>query len=190
MILLVFGVGLWCVVHALPMAAQAPRQKLIQKMGEGGYKGLFSLLILLSIACIVFGWRGTTPSFVYAPPVWGMRATGSLMLLSLYLMTVSSFPSNVKRILRHPQLLGVALWSLAHLLGNGDSRSAVLFGGMGLWAMVSIFLINRRDGSWKKPAAVPLYKECLPVVLSVVGYLVVFYLHPYMTGVPAQFPWY
>ena len=64
-------------------------------------------------------------------------------------------PTNVKRLLRHPQLTGVALWGVGHLLANGESRSIVLFGGLTLWAIAEIVVINRRDGARDKPAPVP-----------------------------------
>ena len=46
-------------------------------------------------------------------------------------------PNNVKRLLRHPQLTGVALWGIGHLLANGESRSIILFGGLGAWAIAA-----------------------------------------------------
>ena len=44
---------------------------------------------------------------------------------------------------------------MSHLLANGDGRSIVLFGGLGLWAVVAIVAINRRDGAWQKPEPQP-----------------------------------
>ena len=40
---------------------------------------------------------------------------------------------------------------MAHLLVNGDQASLVLFGGIGLWALAAILLINRAE-SWTPPA--------------------------------------
>ena len=80
-------------------------------------------------------------------------------------------------------LTGTVLWSAAHLLANGDKRSIVLFGGIGLWALVSIFFINRRDGAWAKPDAVPVAKDAMTVLGSAVIFTVVLLLHKWIFGV-------
>jgi uncharacterized membrane protein len=105
-----------------------------------------------------------------------------LVLLALYLFVASAQPSNVKRLLRHPQLTGLAVWALAHLLSNGDNRSLVLFGGLGLWALVEMPLINRRDGVREQPEAVPMAADVRLVVIAVVAFAVLFLVHPYLFG--------
>jgi hypothetical protein len=95
----------------------------------------------------------------------------------------SNVPTNLKRIVRHPQLTGVAVWGIAHLLANGDLRSLVLFGGIGLWAVVAMVAINRRDGAWEKPEPLPLAAELKPLVGGIVAYGVLVLAHPYIAGV-------
>ena len=74
------------------------------------------------------------------------------------------------------------LWSVGHLLANGDSRALVLFGGLGIWAILEMWLISRRDGAWVKPPIPSLKAETLGVVTSLAIYTVLVYLHPYFTG--------
>ena len=80
-------------------------------------------------------------------------------------------------------MTAVAVWAFAHLLLNGDSRSMILFGGMGIWAVLEMVLINRRDGEWVKPEAASWAREIRGLVISIVVMVVVVMLHPYIAGV-------
>ena len=80
-------------------------------------------------------------------------------------------------------LTGVMVWGVAHLLANGDSRSAVLFGGMTLWSLVEIILINRREGAYETPEPVPVQKDVVLVVVGAVLTGVVAFFHEYLSGV-------
>ena len=83
MIWLCIGVLLFMLVHFVPSLARGFRESLIARIGEHPYKGVFSLLLVSSIALMVFGWRSTTPEFVYLPPAWGTPLTSVLMLISV-----------------------------------------------------------------------------------------------------------
>lgn len=181
--LLVFGLLLWSGVHLVPAVAVAFRAKAVQRLGEGRYRMVFALLILLSIAAMVFGWRSAVPLPVYAPPAWGMHATALLVLAAFILLGASHAKTNIKRRLRHPMLTGVVVWGVAHLLANGDVRSLVLFGGMALWAAIEILAINRREGVWVRPEPVPFKADLLTAAKGVVVYAVIVFLHPYLFGV-------
>ena len=100
----------------------------------------------------------------------------------------SNVPNNIRRVIRHPQLTGVILWSVGHLISNGDSRSLVLFGGIGIWAVIEILLINRRDAEWIKPQPVPFPKNIVLVVIGVVAYLVLVFVHQWLFGVSPMGP--
>jgi len=132
MMLLSFGLGLWCVLHLLQFLAGPLRQQLLDKLGENGYKGIFSVLMLSSIALMVFGWRSINPVSIYVSPGWGSIATSILTLAAFILFSASGFQNNIKRVIRHPQLIGVMAFSLGHLLSNGENRSLLLFGVLGL----------------------------------------------------------
>lgn len=186
MILLILGMLLWSGAHLLPSVARPFRTSLINRLDAQKYQGLFALTILVSLALIIFGWRSTPPVPVYAVPAWGRMAAILLVLPALVLFVASGIPTNIKRIVRHPQLAGVAVWSLGHLFANGESRSLVLFGGMGLWALVAMATINRRDGAWQRPEPTPLSGDLKPVVGAAVVYAVLLFAHPYLTGVSAM----
>lgn len=183
MIWLVAGILLWMIVHLSPALMPGFRRALIDKLGEGPYKGLFALDIVIAIVLIVIGWRSTAPEIVYLPPAWGHSASLVLMVVSVYLLGAANMKTAIKRFIRHPQLTGVVVWSIAHLLSNGDVRSVILFGGLGIWALVEIPLISRREGAWVKPEAPPLTVELRGVVIAAIVYVVLVFLHPYFAGV-------
>ena len=89
----------------------------------------------------------------------------------------------IKQILRHPQLTGVLIWAAAHLMMNGDSRSLVLFGGLGSWALLEIIFINRRDGAWVKPEVPGIGQEIKILAISLVAFLALMFGHPWFAGV-------
>ncbi len=182
--LLVAGVLIWCLVHLFPSLAAPRRQKLIAQLGENAYKGLFTVLILFALALIIFGWRSTVPALLYQLPGFTRHLAMLLILVAFILFTASSYPSRIKQFIRHPQLTGVIVWAFAHLLLNGDSRSVLLFGGLGLWAILEIILINKREGEWVKQPVSSWAKELAGFAISLVVFVVVVMLHPYMTGVP------
>jgi uncharacterized membrane protein len=183
MVWLYLGVFLFVMVHFFPGLAPELRKSLIERAGENPYKGIYSLALVLSVALMIIGWRSTTPQPVYQPPFWATPASSVLMLFAVMLFAAAQQPTRIRRYIRHPQLTGVAVWSGSHLLANGDSRSLVLFGGLGLWALIEMPLINRREGAWQRPYGPALSVEIRGIVISVVAFFVLVYLHPYFTGV-------
>lgn len=183
MIWLWLGVIVWSVVHAIPSLAPGVRAGLIGRLGENGYKIGFALAIVGSIALMVLGWRSALADVVYEPPGFGRHLAMLLMLLAFLLFAFSHGKSNIKRFIRHPQLTAVVVWAIAHLLANGDSRSVTLFGVLGIWALVEMMLINRRDGAPALPEPRPWSAEAKPVIIGVVMYVIFVFLHPYLFGV-------
>lgn len=185
MIWLVLGVALWSGVHLVPSVARGLRDAVVGRLGEQPYKGLFSLALVLAIVLMVLGWRSTMPSSIYAPPAWSRWTANALMLVGLLLFVSSGVPTNLKRVLRHPQLTGVATWATAHLIANGTQRALVLFGGIGAWALVEMLAINRRDGAWQRPEPLPRTADLKPLVGAVVVFAVLLFVHPWIAGVSA-----
>jgi uncharacterized membrane protein len=182
MIKLVLGVSLWSVIHFIPAIAVDFRKNLIARIGENPYKGLFAVLMVLAIYLVISGWRATIPVNLYLPPLWGRHATALLVLVGFILFLAPYHASNLKRVLRHPQLTGVILWGIGHLLANGETRSIVLFGGLATWAVIEILLLNRRDGAWTKPDPVPVRKDIALVVAGCLFFTVVAFSHLWLFG--------
>jgi uncharacterized membrane protein len=183
--LLIFGVLLFAVVHLIPAIFRPLRASLVDKLGENAYRGIFSLVVVAALVLIVLGWRSATPSGIYVPPLPGGPITSILVFAAFVLFVSARSGSNIKRFVRHPQMLAVILWSSAHLLANGDSRSLVLFGGLGVWAVAEILLCNRRDGAWSRPDRVPTRVDVITVVIGAVAFALLGYLHEMLFGVAA-----
>jgi len=183
MALLLIGLGLWFLTHISPSILVGKRQQLVYVLGKGAYRGIFTALILVSLALIVFGWRASVPTPIYEPPNWGRHLSWLLMPAALILFVSGFFRTNLKRLVRHPQLVSVALWSACHLFSNGDARSLVLFGGVGAWALLSIITINLRDGRWRKPHPAPWVRDLTTVSIGAAVYVLALFAHPYLSGV-------
>ncbi len=184
---LIAGLFIWMIVHLMPAVAPGLRAGLIARLGENPYKGLFALSILVALGLIVVGWRSTVPEIVYLPPAWGRGASLPLMATAIFLMGAAQRPSRIKQFLRHPMLTGLIAWSAAHLLANGELRSLLLFAGLGIWALLEILLINRRDASWTKPDSPPLARDLIGAVIALLVTAVLIYLHPYFAGAALSF---
>lgn len=182
-IYLSLGVILFCLTHLYPVVFRANRQAIIGKIGGTPYKGIYSLLILLSLALIIFGWRSSDSLYLFDLPEWGRSATSILMYLALFLFLSAKAQNNVKRLIRHPQLCSILLWAIAHLLSNGESRSLVLFGIFALWSPIMMLVLNRRDGAWQKPNASPLTSDLKTGLIALVVYVVLVLGHGYFTGI-------
>ena len=146
MALFLIGITLFCLVHLFPALAPAAREKMILKLGENPYKGIYSLAILSGIVMIVFGWKATIPSPLYVPPLGPGILPTVLVFAGLVLFFASQMKGYLKRTLRHPQMIGTLLWAGSHLLTNGDTRSVILFGSLAAWAAFEIVLCNRGQG--------------------------------------------
>jgi uncharacterized membrane protein len=180
--LMIFGLALFSGVHLFPAMASSTRANLVDKLGLWPFKGLFTVLTVLSIVIIVLGWRSMEPVSVYGPPLWGRYATYLLVLLTFILFVAPFVKTNIRRILRHPQLCGIVLWSIGHLLANGDSRSLVLFIWVALWAILEMIMINRREGVWKKSDTVSVKNDVITVIGGCILYVVLLLAHPYLSG--------
>ena len=180
MTLLMAGIALWFATHLFPAAAPGARDNLIKRLGENPYKGMFSLLILAALLMIVFGWKSAIPSALYAPPFGPGIVPSVLVLLGLVIFIASQTGGHIKRLIRHPQMTGVLVWSTAHLLAT---RSVTLFGGLAVWALLEIFLINRRDGPRADRPAASISQDLVTIVTGGLIFALVGHFHLQLFGV-------
>jgi len=187
MTVLITGVLVWALVHLMPTLAQPVRQSLVERLGNNGYRAAFSILLFAAITIMVIGWRSTPEVVVYVLPEWSKPVGFVLILLAFLLIGAAHHPTRIKQYLRHPMLAGVAVWALSHLLQNGTTRALVLFGGIGLWALIEIPLINRREGPCEKPGSPSFSEEIKGLFISAIIFVVVLLIHPWIAGV-SPFP--
>ena len=142
--------------------------------------------MIISLVLIVYGWRHTTPVLVYTLPLFVKPVSLILMIVTFLLFVPGKHLTRIKSFVRNPQLMSIVTWSISHLRVNGDSRSIVLFGGMGVWAIMEILLINRRDGEWIKEPAPAWSKEIKSLAISVLIVVIVVAAYPFIAGVSVR----
>ena len=177
MTLLILGLLLWWAAHLFPIAAKPRRDALAAKIGEGPYKGAFALLTLGTVALMVIGYQSADYIHVWSPPPFLNHLNNLLMVLAVALFIAKDIPSIVRRKLRHPQLAGVKVWALAHLLVNGDVASIVLFGGLLLWAVAAMIGSNKRDGKGEITRTATTVGLAIHVVATLVVFGVIAMIH-------------
>jgi uncharacterized membrane protein len=84
--------------------------------------------------------------------------------------------------LKHPMLVAIKIWALAHLLANGDLASVLLFGTFLVWAVFDRISVKRRVAPI--PATGPVFNDAIAIVAGLVVYaLFVWRLHAWLFGV-------
>lgn len=176
MTLLIIGVLLWWAAHLTKRLAPAVRASLTERMGEGS-KGVFAVLILLSVVLMTLGYQSYTGNFYWGRNAALVGINNLLMLLAVYLFAASGLKTRITGIIRHPQLTGFKAWALGHLLVNGDTASFILFGGLLAWAVVSVIVINRQTERPEPPDSYPMANEIKAIVGTIVVYAVISGVH-------------
>ena len=188
LIYLVLGLLVFLGVHSVRIVAEPWRLRTRERLGEQAWKGLYSLLSLLGLGLIIwgFGLARQTPVQLWSPPV-GMRHLASLLtLVSFVLLAAAYVPRNrIKARLHHPMVLAVKTWALAHLLANGNVAHVLLFGAFLLWAVLNFMAARRRD---RRDGTVYIRGNTgatlITLVLGVAAWLAfAMWLHGYLIGV-------
>ena len=188
MVYLIAGLCIFLGVHSVRIVADGWRTQMLQRAGEGAYKGLYSLASVLGFGLIVYGFgvARETPVMLWMPPV-GMRHAASLLTLVAFVFLAAAYvPRNsIKARVHHPMVLGVKVWAFAHLLSNGNAGHVVLFGAFLVWAIADFAAARRRDrvdGTHYTPG-----KPAATVATLVVGAgawaAMAFWLHGWLIGV-------
>lgn len=145
--LLILGLVIFLGVHSVRVFAAPWRDATRARLGEGAWKGLYSLVSLAGFVAICWGYglARQAPVTLWVPPT-GMRHAASLLTLGSFVLLAAAYiPRNVfKARWGHPMLLGTKLWAVAHLLANGNLADVLLFGGFLAWAVV-LFIVSRRN---------------------------------------------
>jgi len=169
------------------------RAALVASIGEWPYRGLFSLVSIIGIVLIAYGFAGYRAAgfiTVWSPPAWTRHIVEALMWPASIMVVAAYIPGNIKRVLKHPMLTGVKTWAFAHLCANGDLGGMILFGSVLAWAVYDRITLKRRSDAGAPP--IPMGGTVNDLIAIVVGTVVYFALgfvfHPVVIGVPAFQP--
>lgn len=168
------GLFLACVTFVgahLILSSGPIRDPLVAKFGERHFSGLYSILVAVPFASMIWAYRKAPFLEVWTAPT-GVKHISLTVMVVACIFAVASFSSNnpavvgapkpdlsggpkgIFRITRHPFMWGVALWAITHLLANGDAASIILFGSLGLLAIVGTMHADLRKrrllgGAWE-----------------------------------------
>jgi uncharacterized membrane protein len=167
--LLVFAALVWIALH-LGLAGTRARDTVVRRIGEGSFRGLFSVLSIVVLVLMVLAWRAAPSTLVWFAPDW-LRWLLVLVMLPAFMLFVASVsgrnptmigPSDgaaqpvrgITRVTRHPMLWSFAIWAAVHIAGNGDTAAIVFFGAFLVTALAGMPSIDarlaRRDPiSWR-----------------------------------------
>ncbi|MEO8419701.1 MAG: NnrU family protein [Hyphomicrobium sp.] len=189
MLVMVIGLILFLAIHLVPANVDL-KNGLVARFGATGYKVLFSVVSLIGLALIILGFYklhlhpGKNP-ILWDPPTWTRHLALALMLPAVIALVATYIPSHIHVMLKHPMLVAIKIWALAHLLANGDLASLVLFGSFLAFAVYDRISLKKRgdlgplgrgNGPWINDVAV--------VVLGIALYAaILFYLHELLIGV-------
>ena len=177
MIYLAIGLLLWILFHSMKRIFPLMRSRLSSVAGPNGSKGIIALGILISVVLIIFGYRMTGNSNIYVPPSFGTHINNLLMLAAIGFLVLGHGKSRLRRYVRHPMLVGLVLWAVAHLFANGDAASVLLFGLLGIWGVLLIFLINKAEPNYSIPDNLTLEGDVRWIILTLVIFSVIAYVH-------------
>jgi uncharacterized membrane protein len=166
------------------------RAALISRIRRGPYFGLFTLVSIVGLVLIGFGFAryraaGLIP--VWYPQAWTRQIVVVLMWPASIAVAAAYIPGDIKRVLKHPMLVGVKIWAVAHLCANGDLGGMILFGSVLAWAVYDRITLKRRSDPGAPP--IPLggrRNDIIAVVVGTILYLALgFVFHPIVIGLPA-----
>lgn len=188
MAILILGLLIFLGVHSVRIVADPWRTQMRARMGEQGWKGVYSLVSLAGFVLLVWGYgiARQSPVVLWVPPVATRHLAGLLTLVAFVFLAASHVPTNgIKAKVHHPMLIGVKIWALAHLLANGNLADVVLFGSFLLWAVIDFKSARQRDrvAGTVYPAGTGKGTAIAVVAGVAVWALFAFWLHGVLIGV-------
>jgi len=186
--ILILGLVVFVATHVFVTRREA-RAALIARIGLLPYRALFSLVAIVGLVLIVWGfgrYLHTEYTQVWTPPTWMRHVTVALVWPAVILMTAAYIRGDIYRKLKHPFLAGVKLWAFAHLLSNGDLGGIILFGAILAWAVFDRISLKRRADAGAP--AIPTggrRNDIIAVIVGTIIYLLLgFFFHPLFIGIP------
>jgi len=182
MTIMIAGLVLFLGIHLVPALPPA-RAALTARWNENRYKGLFSLVSAVGLVLIVAGYALSDDRTRLFSPVPAARTVAPYaMVVSFILFAAANMRGHLRATLRHPMLLGLLIWSIVHLLANGDRKGTVLFGAFALYAIVDLGSAIARGAVKSFEPAVKY--DVMAVVGGTVVALVVMTFHRLLFGHP------
>jgi uncharacterized membrane protein len=196
--------------HGLPTRPPV-RRRLVGALGERTFQLVYSAASLALLAWLISAAQRAPHVALWPPALWQWHATLAVMPVAFVLIAVGVAvpnplsvsvrrapadwaPGGLLRLVRHPLLWGLALWGAAHALPNGDLALVILFGGLAVFALAGIPLVERRRrrelGAARYaelvaagPGGRDLGVQALAAVAGLGLFALLLALHPWLFGV-------
>jgi len=187
-LILIIGLVLFLGAHSVRVFAEGFRDNLIARLGEGPWKGLYSLVSIIGFVLVIWGYAMARPesTVLFEPPIWLKHIAVLLNLVAFILFAAYLVPAGrMKARLGHPMILSVKVWAFAHLLSNGRVAELVLFGAFLAWAILDFAASRRRDrAAGTVRVAGPVRNDVIAVVVGVLIWAAILWrLHDWVIGV-------
>ena len=186
MSLLIAGLLIFLGIHTFTTLREL-RLAAIDKLGDSGYRIVYSIIAFVGLALIVYGYgvyraAGYIP--VWEPPRGMTHLAMLLMWIAFICVTAAYTPvGKIKATLKHPMLVGVKTWALAHLLVNGDLGSMLLFGAFLAWAVYDRISEKRRGADPAVMVAGFTAGDVMALVIGTILYGLFLTFHKQLIGV-------
>ena len=158
------------------------------RIGEGPFKGAFTLVSLVGLGLMIWGYSMTrsgpeAANILYWPAPWTRHAAMLLVLVAFIVLAASFHKGRLKLWLRQPQSIAIALWAFAHLLANGKVAAVLFFSGFLVLSLIDIAVSTARGDV---PNYVPKPShDLIAVVAGLILYGIFLLLfHPLVLNVP------
>jgi uncharacterized membrane protein len=225
--LVVAGIA-FCGSHVL-LSSTRLRGALREQLGERGFLAVYSLTALATFAWFIAAYARAPPTVSLWPSQrWTALVPIIIMPLATILLVAGYSTPNptavgmersaraddpapgILRVTRHPVMWAIGLWAISHMIANGDLRSLLFFGPLGLLALGGTVLIDRKKqlalgSNWPRLAQItsnlPFAAlmagrttvrwrdlSVLRVAAGLLLYAVLYLAHPMITGVPVVVP--
>lgn len=206
--------GVFLLSHAVPLRPPV-KAWLVGHVGQVRFQILYSLLSVLVLWWLIAA-AGRAPHVgLWEQQAWQVHVPliammPTVMILALMLGRPNPFSfggaheerfdparPGLVRFIRHPVLVALIIWALAHMVPNGDLAHVLLFGGFAAFAMLGTRMIDRRkarqmgqeswDDLWRQTrsgnVSVRDVWSTPRVVIALAAYMALIVLHPLLSGV-------
>ena len=148
MYLIISGILIFTFGHMFKRLVPAGRNFVDQKLGEKLGKKLMNLILFIGFFLVTIGYyQKEFDIYFFIAPTWLTAITHALMLVSVALLSVGhrifGHASRLQQHIKHPMLTAAVVWCVAHLLINGTLMAFILFGSIGVWAAIQIYLLQK-----------------------------------------------
>ena len=189
MIVMIIGLVIFFGMHLVPITGV--KSLLIERVGEKKYQGIFSIISLVGFIIIIYGFSlidtcnpmmadcETDNFYLWDSFEYSKEISFLLMPICIIFLVASQMKSNIKKVVRHPMLIGILIWSFVHLLSTGDLRSIILFASFGAFSIIDIIFTRKTA---EQGISFSILNDVVVIVVGLVLYSVILYFHEYVSG--------